>query len=47
VYLNGRISKSNPDGTPDFDELAELCKNYFNDEILPELRPDLYVSRAN
>ncbi|MBN2894006.1 MAG: hypothetical protein JXL97_19205 [Bacteroidales bacterium] len=47
VYLKGRIGKNNPDGTPDFEELAVLCKNYFNDEILPELRPDLYVSRAN
>lgn len=47
VYLNGRIGKNNPDGTPDFEELAQLCKNYFNDEVLPELRPDLYVSRAN
>lgn len=47
VYLDGRIGKKNPDGTPDFDELAQLCKTYFNDEILPELRPDLYVSRAN
>ena len=47
VYLKGRISSYNPDGTPDFKELSQLCKNYFNDEILPELRPDLYVSRAN
>lgn len=47
VYLNGRINKCNPDGTPDFEELAQLCKNYFNDEVFPELRPDLYVSRAN
>jgi hypothetical protein len=47
IYLNGRISKFNLDGTPDFDELDELCKNYFKDEVLPEIRPDLYVSRAN
>lgn len=47
IYLNGRISKSNLDGTPDFDELGELCQNYFKHEVLPEIRPDLYVSRAN
>jgi len=47
VYLKGRIFKFNPDGTPDFDELAQLCRNYFNDDVLPEIRPDLYVSRAN
>lgn len=47
VYLKGRVGKNNPDGTPDFEELAQLCNNYFNDEVLPELRPDLYVSRAN
>lgn len=47
IYLNGRVSKFNMDGTPDFDELDELCQNYFKDEVLPEIRPDLYVSRAN
>jgi hypothetical protein len=47
VYLKGRISKYNPDDTPDFDELANLCMNYFKDEVLPEIRPDLNVSRAN
>ncbi|NDV83146.1 hypothetical protein [Bacteroides sp. 51] len=46
VYLDGRIAKQNDDGTPDFDELEKLCKNYFNDEVLPELRPDLNVSKA-
>lgn len=46
VYLNGRISKYNDDGTPDFDELEVLCKNYFIDEILPELRPDINVTKA-
>lgn len=47
IYLEGRIQKYNVDGTPDFDELAELCQTYFDDEILPEIRPDLDVSRAN
>lgn len=46
VYLKGRVTKTNPDDTPDFEELDQLCKNYFNDEVLPEIRPDLYVSRA-
>lgn len=46
VYLNGRISKMNVDGTPDFEELELLCLNYFKDEVLPEIRPDLYVTRA-
>jgi len=47
IYLKGRIENYNDDGTPDFKELAKLCLNYFNDEVLPEIRPDLYVSRAN
>ena len=46
VYLDGRIAKLNDDGTPNFDELETLCKNYFNDEVLPELRPDLSVTKA-
>jgi hypothetical protein len=43
VYLDKRIAKKNEDGTPDFIELAELCKNIFNDEILKSIRPDLYA----
>ena len=46
VYLDGRISKLNEDDTPNFDELEVLCKNYLRDEVLPEIRPDLYVTRA-
>lgn len=46
VYLEGRIDNNNLDGTPNFDELEELCNNLFNDEVLPELRPDLNVTRA-
>jgi hypothetical protein len=46
VYLNGRINKKNSDGTPDFEELGTLCFTYFNDEVLPEMRPDLYVTKA-
>jgi hypothetical protein len=46
VYLDGRISKLNEDDTPDFDELEKLCINYLSDEILPDLRPDLYVTKV-
>jgi len=46
IYLKGRIQKLNPDGTPDFGELGQLCLNYFNDEVLPEIRPDLYVTKT-
>lgn len=43
VYLEGRIQNYNDDDTPDFRELNTLCQNLFRDEILPEIRPDLYV----
>lgn len=43
VYLEGRIQNYNDDDTPDFRELNTLCLNLFRDEILPEIRPDLYV----
>jgi len=46
VYLNGRITKRNPDGTVDFNELKELCENLFNDEIIDEIRPDLNVTKV-
>jgi hypothetical protein len=46
VWLNGRISKLNEDDTPDFDELEKLCINYLKDEVLPDLRPDLNVTKA-
>lgn len=41
VYIDGRISKFNNDDTPDFAELDRLTHNIFNDEVLPEIRPDL------
>ena len=43
VYLEKRIKKYNDDDTPDFNELNTLCQNLFHDEVLPEIRPDLYV----
>lgn len=43
VFLDGRITKFNDDDTPDFDELNYYCQNLFINEILPEIRPDLYV----
>lgn len=43
VYLEGRISNYNDDDTPDFTELNTLCQNLFHYEVLPEIRPDLYV----
>lgn len=46
VYLKNRISTFNLDETPDFNELSTFCFNIFNDEIHPELRPDLYVTKA-
>lgn len=46
VYLKGRVNKTNIDGTPDFEELKEYCLTIFTDEILPEIRPDLDVTKA-
>lgn len=46
VYLKGRVNKTNIDETPDFDELKQYCSTIFNDEILPEIRPDLYVTKT-
>lgn len=43
VYLEGRINNYNDDDTPEFDELNKLCQNLFQDEVLPEIRPDLFV----
>lgn len=42
VYLEDRINKYNDDDTPDFEELNTLCQNLFQDEVLPEIRPDKY-----
>lgn len=47
IYLDGRIKKYNEDGTPNFEELGQLCLNYFNDEVLPELRPDLNATKIS
>lgn len=46
VYLRERINKWNDDDTPDFGELAHYCKDYLRNEIIPELRPDLYVTKT-
>lgn len=46
VYLKGRVEKKNADDTPDFEELNSYCYRIFKDEILPEIRPDLYVTKA-
>lgn len=43
VYLKGRIIKKNADDTPDFEELEKYCLTVFKDEILEEIRPDLYA----
>lgn len=45
VYINNRIEKKNEDGTPDFNELDEFCKNIFKDEILKSIRPDLHATK--
>lgn len=42
VYLEGRINHYNDDDTPEFEELNQLCQNLFQDEVLPEIRPDLF-----
>lgn len=42
VYLENRIKNYNDDDTPEFNELNTLCQNLFQDEVLPEIRPDLY-----
>lgn len=42
VYLENRINHYNDDETPDFLELNTLCQNLLQDEVLPEIRPDLY-----
>ena len=42
VYLEKRIKRFNDDETPEFNELNLLCQNLFQDEVLPEIRPDLF-----
>ncbi len=34
------------DGIPDFNELKTYCANLFANEILKEIRPDLYVTKS-
>ena len=46
VYLKDRI-RLNDNGTPDFSSLDLFCHQLFNNEILPDLRPDLYVKRMD
>jgi hypothetical protein len=46
VYLDDRIRSKNEDGTLAFDELEKFCSTIFKDEILPEIRPDLYAKKV-
>lgn len=46
VYLDERIQIKNEDGTLSFIELEKFCYTTFKDEILPEIRPDLYVTKV-
>lgn len=45
VYLEDRIIHYNDDGTPDFDELNQLCQKLFQDEVLPEIKPDMLLTQ--
>lgn len=45
VYLDGRIKNYNEDKTPNFKDLDKLCQTYLKDEVLPELRPELFKQR--
>lgn len=42
VYLENRVRMTDND-TPDFDDLKKYCYKLFNEQILPELRPDLQM----
>jgi len=42
VYLKGRV-KMTGSNSPDFEDLKKYCNDLFNDQILPELRPDLQM----
>lgn len=46
VFLKDRVAIGD-DGTPIFSDLDKFCHKLFNDEILPEIRPDLYVGRVD
>lgn len=46
VYLEGLTDiKYYTDGTPDFDTLKTYTMSLFNNEILPEIRKDLYIKK--
>ena len=45
VFLKDRV-QINEDGTPVFSNLDTFCHDMFNNQILPEIRPDLYVQRV-
>ena len=48
VYLQGREGiKFYSDNTPDFDSLKTFAMSLFKNEILPEIRKDLYVERLD
>lgn len=42
AYLSGKINMEN-DGTPNMSELKTYCQALFEEEILPDIRPDLSV----
>lgn len=46
VYLKSRVAIGE-DGTPVFSDLDKFCHELFNNQILPEIRPDLYVERVD
>ena len=46
VYLKDRVTIGD-DGTPVFSALDEFCHDIFNQQILPEIRPDLNVQRVD
>lgn len=46
VYLKDRVAIGE-DGTPVFEALNTFCHDLFTEEILPEIRPDLYVQRVD
>ena len=46
VYLDERIHAKNDDGTLCFKAVEQFCHTIFKDEILQEIRPDLYVTKV-
>lgn len=44
IYLKNRVPFNN--GSPNFKELSEFCLNIMNDEVIPNLRPDLNVIKV-